>query len=389
MSRSNLATRRGLVLAGLLVCGPACRGAAPATTPEPTQSPAPAAPAEAHAPRKRGPQEVVVVVDGVELREADVERLVRVASTSPEPPPPRAALVLQLVERQLVAGEAARLRVEIGPDDVDRAMVNLAASLGLTVEQLRAAVAETTAMSWEEYREEVAAQLLEMKLIMMIPGTGTSEWDGSPADADQRLATTRARMVGCLRARAEVAVKDESVALPDNPFAIAATLAALRFTGDPVLPAVELEAAAKAVASGQPLCDSLAAAEAAMTQLYVDRGYLEGRVHIPWPETPGAMTLDVEAVPGPRYVVGELVFDQSAAPKGKRVNEKALRRKLAGLGKAGDVADRTRLQGMTELVREAFRTAGVGPVTMDVARVPEGEGVRLDLTFRVTGEVAS
>jgi hypothetical protein len=378
--------RRGLVLAGLLVGGPACREAAPTTTPGPTQHPAPATPAEAHPPQPRGPQELVVVVDGVELREADVARLVRVASTSPEPPPPRAALVLQLVERQLVIGEAARLRVEIGADDVDRGLANIGTSFGFTVEQLRAAVVDTTAMSWEEYREEVAAQLLEMKLIMMMPGTGASEWGESSADADRRLSTTRARMVGCLRARAEVVVKDESITLPDNPFAIAATLAALRFTGDPVLPAVELEAAAKAVASGQPLCDSLAAAEAAMTQLYVDRGYLEGRVHIPWPERPGAMTLTVEAVPGPRYVVGELVFDQSAAPKGKRVDEKALRRALARLAKPGDVADRTRLQGITELVQTTFRAAAVGPVTMDVARVPAGDGVRLDLTFRVTKE---
>jgi len=325
------------------------------------------------------------VVDGVEIREADVERLVRVASTSPgTPPQPREVLVLRLIERQLVAQAAKLQSIAATEEEIDRAVQLLIADLGIDTEQLRTAVNETTELSWEEYRGELAAQILEMKLLWSSLPLQDTEW-GVPSTVwdEEHLASARARTIGCLRARAEVKLEDASVELPDNPFAIAATLAGVRFVEDPVLPAVEVEVAATSAAAGRPLCDSLTAAELAMTELYLEHGYLDAQVKIPWPETPGTSTIEVETMPGARHVLGKIELDQSAIPKGKRVSEKALRKKIAAVGKTGDAAGISRLRGIAEVVRWAFSDAGLGPVKLEVTRTPVGEEKRVDVVFRV------
>lgn len=377
----------------MLACGLACRPGSSPAPPEPAPSPTPATPQKAPAPRVWGPEEIVAVVDGEAIREADVARMARVASTGPASPPvPREVLVQQLVERRLVTRAATAVGITTSDEEVDRALTNVAAANGLTLEQLPAAVAESTQLSWEEYRGEVAAQLLELRLVMTSqPWPAAAGWGAPPsateASEPERLETARARMLGCLRARAEVSVKDDAVELPENPFAIAATLAGVRFVGDPKLPAGELEAAAKAAASGKPLCDSLAAAEMALTQLYVERGYLDARVRIPWPKTPGTTIVDVEAVPGARHVVGEIDVDQRAVPKAKRVKDQALRRRIAAIGKPGDVASASKLRGLVDAVEGALRDAGLGPVEVEAERKPgaEGEDVRVDLVVRVGG----
>lgn len=72
--RGSLPTRvaRPFVRACLLLCATACRPASTMPT-TPTASPTAAGPASepAPAPRVRAPEEVVAVVDGVEIREAD------------------------------------------------------------------------------------------------------------------------------------------------------------------------------------------------------------------------------------------------------------------------------------------------------------------------------
>jgi hypothetical protein len=379
-------TLRRLALAGAIVCAAACR---PSTSPaprEPVPSPAPVASVRTEAPRKRNLQDIVAVVDGVAIREAEVDRLVRVASTSPAAPrQPREVLVLQLVERRLVEHEAAAQQMAVTEEEIDRAVRLLASDLGITMEQLRTAVDEHTELSWEEYRQEIAAQILEMKLVMTtLPRTDATEWDVRSATlSEERLASVRERMVGCLRARAKVTVEDASVELPDNPFAIAATLAGVRFVEDPGLPAAEVEATAKSAAAGRPLCDAIAAAEVAMTELYLEHGHLDVVVTIPWPETPGTTIVEVEAVPGARSVIGEIGVDQSAVPKRKRLEDRELRRRIAAVGKPGDVASLSRLHAIAEVVRGLFGDAGVGPVKVEVTLEPVGEEKRVDMVFRV------
>lgn len=401
--RSTAPLRRSLapalVLAFGMAHGLACR---PATSPaprKPAPSSAPVAPEKVQPPRVRGPEEIVVTVDGEAIREADVAKLAHVASTSPDSAPPREALVLQLVERRLVTRAAARLDLTATDAEIDRALGDLAAANGLTMEQLRVAVDETTALSWEEYREEIRAQILELRLVMTTqPWASASGWGAPSAASDaaesERMAGARARTLGCLRARAQISVQDDALDLPENPFAIAATLAGVRLVGDPKVPAMELEAAAKAAAAGHPLCDSLAAAEVAMTELYRERGYLDARVRIPWPDTPGTTIVEVEAVPGARHVIGVIDVDQSAVPKAKRVKDKELRRRIAAIGKTGDVASVSKLRGIVDGVEGALRDAGIGPVEVKAERKAggedggEGEDVRVDVVVTVGGSGA-
>lgn len=385
---SGLARGLARALVWALAGGLACQPATSSTPPEPAPSPARAAATKPPAPRTRAPEEVVATVDGEELREAEVAKLARAVGSGPgSEPPPREQLVLQLVERRLVTHAAARLGIATSDSEISSALTNVAAANGLTLEQLRAAVEESTQLSWDEYQQEVAAQLVEMRLVITTQSlSSASPWSARSAAADaaesQRTSAARARMVGCLRAGADVSVRDDAVELPDNPFAIAATLAGLRPTGDPKLPVADLEAAAKAVAAGKPLCDSLGAAEQAITQLYLERGYLDARVRIPWPEAPGTTIVDVEVVPGARHVIGTIEVDQSAAPKAKRVRDRDLRRRIAAVGQAGDVASASRLQGIVDAVEVALRDAGVGPVDVQVERTPKGDDVEVSVTVR-------
>lgn len=382
MARSTGA-RSPFVLTCVLA-GAGCRPEPATRPPEPTPQAGPTTPAKA---RARAPEDVVATVDGEEIREADVAARLEAVS-SEEQPVSRAEVVLQLVERRLVAREAERRGVTVGEPEIDGVLQAVATQYGLSPEQLRAAVEETTGLSWEEYRREIAVELLETKLVLAaLPRTTPAAWDvPSPAQDSARVTATGARVMGCLRAQAKVEVKDAAVVLPENPFAAEASLGAVRFVGDPVLPAAELEAVAKLAVAGRPLCESLDTAENAITQIYLERGYLEARVTIPWPAAPKAgMTVDVEVEPGLRHVIGELRLDQSAVVRSKRAKEKAVLREVAAVAKAGDVATPASLEAIGTAVRTAMLAAGIEDVETSAARVAQGEDMRVDLVFRATG----
>ena len=76
-------------------------------------------------------------------------------------------------------------------------------------------------------------------------------------------------------------------------------------------------------------------------------------------------------------------FDQSAVPKTRRLKEVPLRRRLASIGKPGDVAASSRLRAISDAVSEAFLKAGLGPVTLEAKREEGPETVRLHLVFQV------
>lgn len=388
-TRSTAALHRRLALACALACTSACRPATSPAVPEPAASPTPGPPAKAEAPpRVRGPEEIVATVDGVPIREADVTRHARVSSTDrTAAPPARDALVLQLIERRLIAQRAEQLGFTVSAGEIDRAVEQVAARAGLTTEELQAAVRDTTSMSWEEYRDEIAAQILELRLVMT-----TVHWLGDspvgtspdPASENARFDVARGRLLGCLWGSASVSVEDASVELPGNQFATTATLTGVRFASDPILSAAALEAAATTAAAGLPLCDAIPDAEAAMLGLYLERGYLDAQVKIPWPTSADATVLEVEVTPGRPNVLGDVRFDQSAVPKAKRLKEKQLRRRIASLGKAGDVAASSRLRAISDAVSEAFLEAGLGPVMPETRREEDPEAVRLHLVFHVS-----
>lgn len=383
--RGRLPTRvaRPFVRACLLLCATACRPASTMPT-TPTASPTAAGPASepAPAPRVRAPEEVVAVVDGVEIREADLTRLT--GGTSPEAVPPRAALVLQAVERLLIAREAVALGVTIEAKVVDQALQSVASAYALSIEQLQAAVATTTRWSWEDYRSELAAQLLEGKLVVMLNVVPTQAGPGAPRGDDVYLAA-RGRLLGCLRARAVVSLSDPSVTLPENPLAAVTTVEGLRFTGDPVLPVAELAAAVTAVTAGRRLCDSFAEARRAMLQLYRERGYLQADVEITWPtRSSPTMTLDVAVTTGPLHVFGAVRFDQSAVPKRQRLRERDLVRATSAHVKAGAPAVDSAVLAAADAVRAVAAQAGLGAIEIDTTHRERGKDVALELTYRLS-----
>lgn len=385
MRRGRLPTRvaRPFVRACLLLCATACRPT-PTTPTIPTASPTAAAPASepAPAPRGRAPEEVVATVDGVEIREADLTRLA--GGTGPEAAPPRAALVLQAVERLLVEREARALGVTIEARHVDQALQAVASANALSIEQLQGTVATTTRWSWEDYRSELAAQLLEGKLVVMLNAIPARAGPGGPLVDDAYL-EARTRLLGCLRARAVVSLSDATVTLPEDLLGAVTTVEGLRFTGDPVLPVAELEAAVKAVTAGRRLCDSFAEAHGAMLQLYRERGYLQADVQITWPTLPSpTMTLDVAVTTGPMHVFGAVRFDQSAVPVGQRLRERDLVRATSAHVKAGAPAVDSALLAAAAAVRAVVGQAGLGPIEIDATRRERGKDVALELTYRLS-----
>ena len=321
----------------------------------------------------------MATVDGVAIREADLVRLA--GGTGPEGAPDRAALVLQAVERLLVEREARASGVTIEARLVDQALQSMASSYAMSLEQLQAAVATTTRWSWEDYRSELAAQLLEGKLVVMRRVAPTDA--GAPL-ADDAYLTARTRLLGCLRARAVVSLADPTVTLPENLLAALTTVEGLRFTGDPALPVAELEAAVKAVTAGRRLCDSFAEAHGAMLQLYRERGYLQADVQISWPTRPSpTMTLDVAVAPGPMHVFGAVRFDQSAVPVRQRLRERDLVRASSAHVKAGAPAVDSALLAAAAAVRGVVDQAGLGPIEIDATRRDRGKDVALDLTYRL------
>jgi hypothetical protein len=349
----------------------------------PTASPTAAAPASepAPAPRVRAPEEVVATVDGAAIREADLARLV--GGTGPEEAPPRAALVLQAVERLLVEREAQALGVTLEARLVDQALQSMASSYALSIEQLQATVATTTRWSWEDYRSEVAAQLLEGKLVVM-HAVPTNAEPGARL-VDEAYLMARARLLGCLRARAVVSLSDPTVTLPENLLAGLTTVEGLRFAGDPALPVAEIEAAVKAVTAGRRLCDSFAEAQAAMLQLYRERGYLQAEVRLSWPTRPSpTVTLDVAVAPGPMHVFGAVRFDQSAVPARQRLRERDLVRATSAHVKAGAPAVDSALLAAAAAVNVLVGQAGLGPIEIVATRRESGTDVALELTYRLT-----
>lgn len=382
LSVSPISASSRFVLA--IALASACRSTAstPPATPA-TPSPGPAAP---ETPRARSPEDVVATVDGAVIREADVARRERMYSTTPETPvPARNEIVLQLVERRLVAARVARLDMAHTGEVVDRVLADLAASNGMTVEQLRAAVEGAGAITWDEYRDEIGAQFDEGRLLFTQPRMSTPDWYTASTVTDAERLAARTRMLGCLRAGAEISLADASVELPANPFGNAATFAGVRFTGDTGVPVAEIEAAAKAAGGSAPVCEAVVDVEHALAWFLADHGYLDAVVRTTWPTGTGAVTLDVQTEPGPRYLVGAIRLDQASVSKATRLADKALRRRIAAIAKPGDLARASKLREVLEIVAAAAgeRSLAVEP-TLERRPAPAGKDASVDLVLRLT-----
>ncbi len=329
------------------------------------------------------PEGVAAAVDGEAILEAEVETIAQLlrAAVDSEPVDEDVLAVEALrwmVEQRLLLAKADQMDIRISEAELDVALERVTAERGITREEFEAEITSAGG-TWEEYRDSLVAQLLQRKVLEILGVFGPGSIDD---DATQER---RSRVVGCLQARAEVQVRDETIVLPENPFALVAKLGELHFVGEVILPEPELRAAAlEAGKTRMRLCDALTSAELVIQEMYLEAGYLEADVRMPWPtDLDAPVAVDVLVTPGRPHVVGKVRFDQSAVPKRGRLDETELRKRLVGFVSEGDVAAMSVLRATDEEIVRAIRQEGMGPVEIDVARKEGRKRVRLDITYRI------
>ncbi|NUP09215.1 MAG: peptidylprolyl isomerase [Polyangiaceae bacterium] len=157
------APRRIASLAKLVLCGAVLAGAATMLEP----SSADAAVVEKIA--------AVIGDDSILLSELRTRAapLIRVlASKAPAGPQRTAAesqvykdVLSRMVEETLEAQAAERMKVTVSPEEIDRALENVAGQQKLTVDELLLAAEQRSGLSEVEYRAEIRRQVLEGKLL--------------------------------------------------------------------------------------------------------------------------------------------------------------------------------------------------------------------------------
>jgi len=325
------------------------------------------------------PEGTVATVDGERILKTDLLRaaeLLRLMGDLPADVDLTTAL-LHLVERRLLLARAKQLDIRVAQSDVEEAIQVVAHTRALTPQQLEQQMLDR-GLKRGEYRQEVTASLIELKLIIASSGRATGA---------QQTKHFRARFVGCLRASADVQVKDETLGLPDNTYERMGTVEALLFEGEVVFPEDELRRVAIEAATGDlRLCDAWTRVELALEEFYLERGYLDADVVVPWPApSDPPITLDVRVQAGRPHVIGSITFDQSAAPRGKRLDLKELRRRLATYIPEGDVAKMSAMLAASAEVTRAFEEGDLGPVLPTFAKKPGKSMVRVNITYQLLG----
>lgn len=320
--------------------------------------------------------DVVAQVDGVPIHAADLDVALRLSGKPLTDPAARSMVLLGSVEGRLLLAESERMEIDPRDEEIDGALDHIAASGGVSRAQMQEEV-EKLGVTFEAYRREVAVQLAATKVLLRRadPGASTQEIDA-----------LRARLVGCLRAKAKITVNDATLSLPANPFAAPTQIAAFTFTfaGKPAIPEAELRKAAEgaahdATAAGAPMCDALERTEVVLTQLYLDRGLLDARVQIPWPAaTPPPVTIEIEVEAGLPHVIGTIAFD---LPTGTRLDTKALQERVVALARAGDPATTSRVEAVTNEVNRTFLDAGFIGAQPETTHSPNKNRIRIDIVY--------
>ncbi|MEZ4451947.1 MAG: hypothetical protein R3B09_20965 [Nannocystaceae bacterium] len=275
-------------------------------------------------------------------------------------------------------------------EEIDRALAWLVTAHYASSEEALREAAAGAGIPWEDFRAYHGGRIREEKLLRQPALDAMRLDDGSGGPLDRQLRERRARLVGCLRARARVEVEDPDLRLPDNPYAAEGSIAALRIAEPSGLPAAELAALALAAAAGQPLCDAVPAVLTAIERRLLEAGYLEARASIPWPAAPApSMTVDVGLSPGPLFRVGVVRFDASALPRAKRTLEPELRRRVRAHLRSGDLVQMAAINAAFDALRKLASSSGL-EMSLQIHRVadPTRANVRLDLTVLLCARVS-
>lgn len=76
-------------------------------------------------------------------------------------------LIQKMIDEELEAQAALKARVTVTNEEVDNAVQNIAASQGMTSDQLYKSARATSGMTRQEYREELRRQILEGKMVQL------------------------------------------------------------------------------------------------------------------------------------------------------------------------------------------------------------------------------
>ncbi len=347
----------------LAACKPDAASTELPGTSTPSASPAPADTAERDAS-----DWVVATVDGRQISESALQRQL---ANYPEGTS-RKDVLFSLIQREAFEVEAARMQVDVAPHEVAAAAETIARDNGLSLEDLKLEVGKQTKLTWEQYEQELRAQILEFKVLQLL---------GLHARSEEAYAQQQNQVRQCLRARTTIEIFDETIALPPNPYAVDITLAGLTFSGDVVLDPKTLEAGVLAKVEPGPACDVLLGVEPWLFQSYLEAGYLRAKIDVQWPDTPQPQArLEVTVDAGKRHTVGTITFDQSGVREERRLDEKKLRKVVGAVLKTGEVAAGSKLNGAGERLNELLRTMSRPPASLQTDLVDDAPGV-VNLTF--------
>lgn len=94
----------------------------------------------------------------------------------------RSKVLDELIDGALIRSEASRFQIAATPEDVERALPNVASSNGLTVEELRQQVeASPEYGSWDDYQEELRRDILVYKTMISL-----ATWNVTEAQVRER-----------------------------------------------------------------------------------------------------------------------------------------------------------------------------------------------------------
>lgn len=153
---------------------------------------------------------VVAVVDDRPITAAQLRRRTALAQRTTGdaglPADLERAALQELVDQELVAAEAERLGIPVSNEELDSAVAEVMKRSGISAEELAGALAKT-GLTMPEYRDQLRVQLREMKwLLLAADPKARPEGD---AARDAWMAAERDRLMGELRARAVVELRED------------------------------------------------------------------------------------------------------------------------------------------------------------------------------------
>lgn len=151
---------------------------------------------------------VVAVVDLHAITRSDVQEragpVLNVAKTDAQRVQARREALTELIEEALIAKETERLRIEVGAEEVDKALTEVAKQNQLTVAEL---IVETKrqGLDGDKYKDLLRRKILDYKWVSL--RAHRAALPAAEAERGAFMASERARLINELKDRALIEVK--------------------------------------------------------------------------------------------------------------------------------------------------------------------------------------